>query len=69
MIEALGEKLYTATEVSILLGVSRETLGLYAKKAGVPKRILQRVRYYTEEEIRTLLQIPGRNIMEEGNNL
>lgn len=65
MIEALGEKLYSATEVALLLGVSRETLGIYAKKAGVPKRILQRVRYYTEGEIRTLLQIPGQNIREE----
>lgn len=59
MIEALGQKLYTATEVAVLLGVTRETLGRYAKRAGVPKRVLQRVRYYTEEEIRSLLQIPG----------
>ena len=65
MIETFGQKLYTATEVSLLLGVSRETLGIYARKAGVPKRILQRVRYYTEEEIRTLLQIPGQNVREE----
>lgn len=64
MIETLGQKLYSATEVSLLLGVSRETLGLYAQKAGVPKRILRRVRYYTEEEIRTILQIPGRNTRE-----
>ena len=65
MIETFGQKLYTATEVSLLLGVSRETLGIYARKAGVPKRILQRGRYYTEEEIRTLLQIPGQNVREE----
>ena len=61
MIETFGQKLYTATEVSLLIGVTRETLGLYAKKAGVPKRIIRRVRYYTEEEIQTLLQIPGQN--------
>ena len=64
MIETFGQKLYTATEVSLLLGVSRETLGLYAKKAGVPDRRIMRVRYYTEEEIRSLLQIPGQNVRE-----
>lgn len=65
MIEALGQRLYSATEVSKLIGVTRETLGLYAKRAGVPKRIIQRVRYYTEEEIRQVLQIPGQNRREE----
>lgn len=65
MIETLGEKLYTATEVALLLGVSRETLGIYAKKAGVPDRRIMRVRYYTEEEIRIILQIPGKNKKEE----
>lgn len=64
MIDTFGKRLYTATEVSLLIGVSRETLGIYARKAGVPKRIIQRVRYYTEEEIRSLLQIPGRNVRE-----
>lgn len=64
MIETFGQKLYTATEVSLLIGVSRETLGLYAKRAGVPKRIIRRVRYYTEEEIQQVLQIPGQNRRE-----
>ncbi|OPZ63111.1 MAG: hypothetical protein BWY86_00040 [Candidatus Aminicenantes bacterium ADurb.Bin508] len=64
MIDTFGKRLYTATEVSLFIGVSRETLGIYARKAGVPKRIIQRVRYYTEEEIRSLLQIPGKNIRE-----
>ena len=64
MIETFGQKLYTTTEGSLLIGVTRETLGLYAKKAGVPKRIIRRVRYYTEEEIQTLLQIPGQNRRE-----
>lgn len=59
--ETLGVNLYTATEVSEIIGVSRETLGLYAKKAGIPDRRFQRVRYYTEEEIRQVLQIPGEN--------
>lgn len=59
MIETMGVKLYTATEVARLIGVSRETLGLYAQRAGVAKRIIQRVRYYTEPEIREILQIPG----------
>lgn len=58
MIEAMGLRLYTATEVARLIGVSRETLGQYAQRAGVAKRIIQRVRYYTEEEIREILQIP-----------
>lgn len=55
----LGVNLYTATEVSHLLGVTRETLGLYAKRAGIADRRIQRVRYYTEEEIRKILQIPS----------
>ena len=59
--ESLGVNLYSATEVSELIGVSRETLGLYAKRAGIPDRRIQRVRYYTEEEIRQILQIPGEN--------
>jgi len=59
MIETLGQKLYTASEVALLLGVSRETLGLYAKRAGIRDRRIQRVRYYTEEEIRSILQIPS----------
>ena len=56
MIVSGGQKLYTATEVSILLGVTRETLGLYAKEAGIQDRRILRVRYYTEEEIRRVLQ-------------
>lgn len=68
MIETLGQKLYTATEVSLYIGVSRKTLGTYAKTAGIPDRRIQRVRYYTEEDIRTILQIPGQNI-REGVNL
>ena len=64
MIETLGQKLYTATEVSLLLGVSRETLGLYAKRAGIPDRRIKRVRSYTEEEIRGVLQIPGGNLSQ-----
>lgn len=60
----LGVNLYSATEVSDLIGVSRETLGLYAKKAEIPDRRIQRVRYYTEEEIRQILQIPSTNQRE-----
>ncbi len=59
MIETLGQRLYSASEVAVLLGVSRETLGLYAKKAEIKDRRIQRVRYYTEEEIRRILQLPG----------
>lgn len=61
MIETFGQNLYTATEVALLIGVSRETLGLYAKKAGIPDRRIRRVRYYTEGEIQRVLQIPGEN--------
>ena len=61
MIETFGQNLYTATEVALLIGVSRETLGLYAKKAGIPDRRIRRVRYYTEGEIQRVLQIPGDN--------
>lgn len=60
MIQTGNSKLYTATEVSLLLGVTRETLGLYAKQAKIPDRRILRVRYYTEEEIQKVLQIPGR---------
>ena len=66
MIESFGVKLYTATEVSQIIGVSRETLGIYAKKTGITDRRVQRVRYYTEEEIRQILQIPGENVRPEG---
>lgn len=66
MIETFGQKLYSANEVSVLLGITRETLNTYSKKSGVPKRIIQRVRYYSEEEIRSLLQIPGRNTQKKG---
>ena len=61
MIETFGQNLYSATEVALLIGVSRETLGIYAKKAGIPDRRIQRVRYYTEGEIKRVLQIPGEN--------
>lgn len=61
MIETFGQNLYSATEVALLIGVSRETLGLYAKKAGIPDRRIKRVRYYTEGEIQRVLQIPGEN--------
>lgn len=64
MIETSGEKLYSGTEVCLLLGVSGETLRMYTKKSGVPKRIIQRVRYYTEEDIRSLLQIPSKTAKE-----
>ena len=65
MIETLGEKLYTSREVSVYLGVCLSTLANYAKKAGIPRRFIQGTRYYTEEEIRTLLKIPGQNVREE----
>ena len=61
MINQLGIKLYSATEVSSLLGISRETLLHYSKRAGVQDRRISRVRYYTEEEIRKILQVPGEN--------
>lgn len=59
MIQTGGQKLFTATEVSLLLGVTRETLGLYAKEAEIPDRRILRVRYYTEEEIRKVLETQG----------
>ncbi len=59
MIETLGQKLFSSQEVSVYLGVCKTTLGSYAKKAGIPRRFIHGVRYYTEEDIRTLLQIPG----------
>ena len=66
MIETLGEKLYTSREVSVYLGVCLSTLANYAKKAGIPRRFIQGQRYYAEEEIRTLLKIPGKNVREGG---
>lgn len=59
MIVSGDTKLFTATEVSLLLGVTRETLGLYAREAKIPDRRIVRVRYYTEEEIRRVLQTQG----------
>ena len=64
MIETLRKKLYTSKEVSVYLGVCPSTLGTYAKKAEIPRRFIHGVRYYTEEEIRSLLQIPGQNRRE-----
>lgn len=65
MIQYLGTTFYSATEVAKLLGVSRETLGNYSKKALLKDRRIQRVRYYTEDEIRQILQVsPKRE--EEG---
>lgn len=66
MIQSLGVTLYTATEVARIIGITRETLGLYAKRAGIPDRRIKRIRYYTEEEIRQVLQIPGSG--SEGNS-
>ncbi len=58
MINQFGIKLYSATEVSSLLGISREALLLYSKRAGIQDRRVSRVRYYTEDEIRKILQVP-----------
>ena len=58
MINQFGIKLYSATEVSSLLGISRESLLLYSKRVGIQDRRISRVRYYTEEEIRQILQAP-----------
>lgn len=60
MINQFGIKLYSATEVSSLLGISREALLLYSKRAGIQDRRVSRVRYYTEDEIRKILQVPPR---------
>ena len=58
MINQFGIKLYSATEVSSLLGISREALLLYSNRAGIQDRRVSRVRYYTEDEIRKILQVP-----------
>lgn len=59
MIQAFGTNLYNSKEVAELLGVTRETLASYAKRAGVADRRVQRVRYYTEDEIRQIIRVPG----------
>lgn len=69
MIQTGGQKLYTATEVSLLLGVTRETLGLYAKEAEIPDRRILRVRYYTEGEIRKVLETQGRKPTRKGGGV
>jgi DNA-binding transcriptional MerR regulator len=69
MIKTGGLNLYTATEVSEILGVTKETLGLYAKSAEIEDRRICRVRYYTEEEIRRILQKRREDtpvVLEEG---
>ena len=60
MIEALGQKLYSSQEICLLLGVGKDTLVSYARRAKLPRRIIQRVRYYTEADLRKMLQIPNR---------
>ena len=58
MIEALGQRLYSSQEICLLLGVCRDTLVTYARRAKLPRRIIQRVRYYSEADLRKILQIP-----------
>lgn len=66
MVTTLGVNLYSSREVADLIGITIETLGSYAKRAGIRDRRIQRVRYYTEEEIRQILQIPSGR--DTGNN-
>lgn len=60
MVQDQGINLYSASEVAILMGVSRETLGIYAKRVCLHDRRISRVRYYTEEEIKQLLSASKR---------
>lgn len=55
MIHTNGQNLYSATELAELIGITKETLGLMAKQANITARRIWRVKYYTEEEFRSLL--------------
>lgn len=57
MINTLGQNLYSITEVSSLLGIRRETLSEYAKRVKIEGRRINRVKYFTEEEIKTILRL------------
>ena len=55
-------RLYSLDEVAILFGVCRETIQNRSRKAGVPRRIVHRVRYFSEEDLRQMCNYdrPGR---------
>lgn len=57
----LGVNLYDKEEVGTLLGVGIASVTKYAQKAKVYGRIIERRKYYTEEEIRSILCLSGNN--------
>jgi hypothetical protein len=46
--------LYSLDEVALLFGVCRDTIRKRGRLSGVPRRIVHRVRYYTEEDLRQM---------------
>ena len=58
--------LYSLDEVATLFGVCRETIRLRSKQAGLKRRIVQRVRYYSEEDLKQMCGLPLRGKAKEG---
>lgn len=55
MIELLGSKLYSTSDLANLLGVQVGTISYYAKKSKVEGRRISRSKYYTEDDIKRML--------------
>lgn len=51
MIVEKGNLLYSGEDVAKLFGVCRQTIVNRARQAGLKRRIVQRVRYFTEEDV------------------
>lgn len=50
------EVLYNTEDIALLLGVCRRTIEKRSRQAGLQKRIIHRVRYYSEEDIRQMFK-------------
>lgn len=57
-----GKRVFSRKEVSILIGVSPQTINLWEKKGLIPEtsRDENGYRYWTEEEIETLRECVGK---------
>lgn len=67
--ELLGEKVYTKREAAELLGVSEPTFKKYTRITGVAGRKVGACTYFTEAEIKSLLQADRGSIRMEVTEL